>query len=437
MLIHHRRLGRRAFAVLAAFAGSIVVSGALAVPAHAADLTPIVSGVAATEAPVPPELEAAVSIDDTPQEIDLDVTELMRSTGESCTDSEDQILCIEMGTEPTDGVNLDASRGDVQPFAMSPIPDWCLEAGVANQYYANRTNMCGIFSGTLTVHQVTNGVPGAVVGTMQFLMYNYIYMDTSLNTWANQMRVSPTIITGQAAGTLISGVASCTGGPCVQASQTFPAQAPSAMGNADGESYWQWTGATGTAAYGTPAWAITFKSPGSTTTASLTRSAAQVRCDNAVPGQAAIGCVVPGITPSIRYDGTTFLEFGAHVSMAQGSGLKGGTSASPLHRLVNPTQQAANRNTACPSSLPRPTGRTCDEYPFASTYEGAALSGGGARTFSWCQVTLTNPPSTGSLGYSVCMIDAGENSAAGSLLNSVLYVPSRVIDGDAFVVQIL
>lgn len=35
------------------------------------------------------------------------------------------------------------------------------------------------------------------------------------------------------------------------------------------------------------------------------------------------------------------------------------------------------------------------------------------------------------------MIDANENSQAGSLMNSVLFVPSRVIDGDAFYVQIV
>ncbi|KJQ55749.1 NucA/NucB deoxyribonuclease domain-containing protein [Microbacterium sp. SA39] len=434
MQIQHGRVGRRAFAVLGAIAGSMMIVGALAAPAQAAVPAPSTTS-APIEAPAPPDLTAAVSVGDEVEPITVETGDAMRSTQDSCTQAGDQVLCIEMGTEPADVPLDEAGRGDVQPFAMVNVPAWRLEAGVQNQYFANRTNMCGIFSGTLTVHQVTNGVPGAVVGTMQF--YNYIYMDTSLNRWANQMRVSPTIITGQAAGTQISGVATCTGGPCVQASQSFPAQAPAAMGNADGESYWEWTGATGTAAYGTPSWSITFKSPGSTTSASLNRPAAQVRCDNAVPGRAVIGCVVPSITPVIRYDGTSFVEFGARVSGAQASGLKGGSSANPLHRMVNATQQAANRNTACPSSLPRPTGKSCDEYPFASTYEGAALSGGLARTQSWCQVALVNPPSTGAAGYSVCMINANENSQAGSLMNSVLFGPSRVIDGDAFYVEIL
>lgn len=81
-------------------------------------------------------------------------------------------------------------------------------------------------------------------------------------------------------------------------------------------------------------------------------------------------------------------------------------------------------------------GESCDEYPFASTYEGASTGGGTARTFSWCQITLTNPPSTGPVGCSVCMIDNAQKTYAGSVLNSVLYVPMRVIDNDPFYVDI-
>ena len=438
MLIHHhRRVGNRPYSALGTVAGSLLIIGALAIPAQAAEPAAAVSGLASIEAPIPPELEQAVSVADNPEPISVEGADALRAGAETCTNAGDQILCIEMGTEPSVDPLGEAGRGNVQPFATVNLPAWCLEVGVANQYYANRTNICGIFSGTLTVQQVNNGVPGPIVGTMEFLMYNYIYMDTSLNRWANQMRVSPTIVTGQAAGTQISGTAACIGGACVPTSQTFPTQIPGVMGNADGESYWEWTGAKGTSAFGSSSWTITFRSPGSRTPASLTQTAAQVRCDNALPGRAVIGCVVPGIAPVIRYEGTSFIEFGAHIAGAQASGLKGGSRANPLHRLVNATQQAANRNTACPSSLPRPTGKSCDEYPFASTYEGAALSGGLARTQSWCQVSLVNPPSTGSAGYSVCMIDVAENRAAGSLLNSVLFVPSRVIDGDAFYVQIV
>ncbi|WP_448062764.1 NucA/NucB deoxyribonuclease domain-containing protein [Cellulomonas hominis] len=104
----------------------------------------------------------------------------------------------------------------------------------------------------------------------------------------------------------------------------------------------------------------------------------------------------------------------------------------PIHRLVNPTLQNLNRTTACLASFPRPNLKTCDEYPFASTWEGAYTGGDTPRTQPWCQITLAGPPSTGPTGFSVCMIDGSENSSAGSVMNSYLFVPARVIDGDAF-----
>ncbi|WP_443045643.1 NucA/NucB deoxyribonuclease domain-containing protein [Streptomyces sp. HUCO-GS316] len=36
-------------------------------------------------------------------------------------------------------------------------------------------------------------------------------------------------------------------------------------------------------------------------------------------------------------------------------------------RLTNAAKRDDNRELASPSSLPRPEGKSCDEYPFAST----------------------------------------------------------------------
>lgn len=213
---------------------------------------------------------------------------------------------------------------------------------------------------------------------------------------------------------------------------------PAAMANASGEAGYQWTGATGASDLGLPGRNISFQAPVAWNTATLPMSLpAPIRCDNATPGRPQIGSVVPAVTPGIRYDSTWFTEFGPHVTGAQASALPGATDANPLHRLVDATLKTQNRNTACPSSLPRPTGKSCDEYPFASTFEGPYLNGGGPRTQPWCQVTISGAPSTGPTGYSVCMIDATQISAARSLLNSVLYSPYRVIAGDAFTVQIV
>lgn len=129
-----------------------------------------------------------------------------------------------------------------------------------------------------------------------------------------------------------------------------------------------------------------------------------------------------------------YSQLARHISDAQGSGLVGGwPSGGVLTRLTDPGLRDANRAIACPASYPRPAGLSCDEYPFASTYQGAAFTGGGPRTFGWCQVPVGG--GSGSSGYSVCMIDAGQNSAGGSALGS-FYGSNRVTDGDPFQVWI-
>ncbi|MEU4418263.1 NucA/NucB deoxyribonuclease domain-containing protein [Nocardia salmonicida] len=148
------------------------------------------------------------------------------------------------------------------------------------------------------------------------------------------------------------------------------------------------------------------------------------------------GCVVAAATPQFRLGSDTSEQTG-HVQAAVGSGLPG--VGTPLHRQADPVTRDINRQTACPAQGAvrdgrRLDGRSCDEYPFASTTEGAATSGGGGRTFNpQCHVPDLGPAS-GSTGYSVCMIDAAQNSHAGSLLGA-FYGTNRVINQDPFKVQ--
>lgn len=105
---------------------------------------------------------------------------------------------------------------------------------------------------------------------------------------------------------------------------------------------------------------------------------------------------------------------------------------STLTRATSSATINANRNRACPQSLTRPSGKQCDECPFASTNQGAA-SGGSARVFSGC--SLTTVAGSGSRGFSRCMVNAGQNSSAGNALGT-FYRNSRVLNGDTFRVGI-
>jgi len=159
----------------------------------------------------------------------------------------------------------------------------------------------------------------------------------------------------------------------------------------------------------------------------------KVRCDNATPGRG-IGCVFPDYTPTIVYtDSPQYCcpEVARHIRQAQQSGLPGAyPSGTPLTRLTDSSLIDSNGRTACKDSYVRPPGKSCDEYPFRSTWQGARTGGGNPRTFSWCSIPQV-PAGSGPAGYSVCMVTATQNSTAGTAL-STFYGSNRVIDNEPF-----
>ncbi|MFF4983803.1 hypothetical protein ACFY3O_27590 [Streptomyces sp. NPDC001046] len=103
----------------------------------------------------------------------------------------------------------------------------------------------------------------------------------------------------------------------------------------------------------------------------------------------------------------------------------------PLHRTVNKTRKEDNRKAAVKqckrywgANYTHGGARECDEYPFATTYEGAAEHDydADAKKFN----------------FSVKPIAKEDNGAGGSLLLS-FYAKNRIIDGmeDGFIVKIV
>jgi hypothetical protein len=85
-----------------------------------------------------------------------------------------------------------------------------------------------------------------------------------------------------------------------------------------------------------------------------------------------------------------------------------------LTRLTDKATVRENRDAACPRSLPRPLLDSCDEYPFASTWQGAQTGGG---------------------SYSQRMIDERQNSGGGRALG-LFCLYNRIIRKERFLVQI-
>ncbi|MEW1661123.1 NucA/NucB deoxyribonuclease domain-containing protein, partial [Streptomyces sp. NPDC093707] len=91
----------------------------------------------------------------------------------------------------------------------------------------------------------------------------------------------------------------------------------------------------------------------------------------------------------------------------------------PLHRLVDTKKRDVNREKSikeCSKVWGDYTGTPlqCDEYPFASTYEGSTK---------------------GDDRYSVRLIDGKDNETGGNRLNA-MYIANRILDDDPFFVTI-
>ena len=337
--------------------------------------------------------------------------------------------CLIVGTDAPVASTARAGR------AMQGLPAWCL-TGERNVLYLARTEACGMYDGYLSILETTGAVTKEV-GALAFTLYRYTYMSTRLPQWESQIQVSPSMIRGEAIGTEFSGVATCTG-DCAVSLSSFPPQVPTLHGDANGEASFAWPVVPGGIGHAIPSWTVSIKAPSAQNVVSETYGGVPtVRCDQAVPGVATAGCVIPAATPELIYYIAAWPEFGGHLLNAYFSGLPGSWySGVPLHRLTDEKLKQNNRDRACPQSLNKPAGKSCDEYPFASTWEGAYTARGEARTFAGCQIPEYPIGRTGPLGFSACMIDVEENSLAGSRMNSALFVPYRVIENDTFFVTV-
>uniref|UniRef100_UPI003B67CD23 NucA/NucB deoxyribonuclease domain-containing protein n=1 Tax=Rhodococcus sp. O3 TaxID=3404919 RepID=UPI003B67CD23 len=104
-------------------------------------------------------------------------------------------------------------------------------------------------------------------------------------------------------------------------------------------------------------------------------------------------------------------------------------------------QAQTNRNNTCNRVKElRPAGKDCDEYPFASTYQGGSVPG--TRTWEGSEVALPNipvldpadPDNLGAPGTSMSYISSRSNRSGGGVLNW-FYRKNRILDNERFYVR--
>ena len=166
-----------------------------------------------------------------------------------------------------------------------------------------------------------------------------------------------------------------------------------------------------------------------------------VRCD--ADGNGKQGCVVPAAEPILNMGTRGVPSHAQHIRNGQASGLPGAPGGTPLTRSSDPTRNQSNRDSSCNKIPgPRPSGIDCDEYPFATTYEGGA-GGGPARTYNNCsvgqpgwvqQLDANNISFVSSNGISMCLISRADNRRGGGI-TTWFFRKNRLLDGEKFYVQ--
>lgn len=318
-----------------------------------------------------------------------------------------------------------------------PTPWWCTESG-GEVVSLSRTASCRITGMVLTTSETVNGTV-RVTGEAFMDIWDYTYSSADLPSWVHQISVSPWESWGDAARASVTGTATAAG-DCVSGASSFPAQSvyPDNDAPRSGE-FAARTTATAIGAVGqcTTTWTLLFNTAGYPPASYTPDGMNDVACDNATGANgsrpARVGCVVWWFPATVNYSWTRNPELASHVSQAQASGLPGSGFANPLNRLTDEALIRVNRTRAC-GDAPSIAGKSCDEYPLASTRQGLAF-GGSRRTFPGCNISAPTD-ATGPSGASACMINEGDNRAQGGIMAG-FYYDNRVLDGDPFLVAVV
>lgn len=411
-------------ALMASFASSLLAVTAMTAPASATAADHEWS----SRKPISPS-EVMTKPDRLPDRLGVSVP-AAPTMAKACTRSASQQLCVEPAAPSKDRMAVPSSR------AVLPYPDWCTSS-TGDTVSGSRTEACRISGLLVTTTRVVNGSP-VLTGSLNIDVWDYSFSDANLPNWQHQIGLAPWSGWGDAAASTVTGTGSVVGECALNGTANFPVQSMSPQNGVlrSGEFGIRTTvTAVGDAGACTTTWNLVFTTAGYSP-ATTSTSMDDVMCDNATGANGTrpsrIGCVVWWFPARVTYSQSRNPSLASHVARAQGSGLPGATFADPLNRLTSASLTKVNRDLAC-GDAPSIDGRSCDEYPLASTHQGLAF-GGTRRTFAGCEINAPRD-ATGPTGASACMINKADNDAQGGIM-ARFYYDNRVLEGDPFRVGI-
>jgi len=310
------------------------------------------------------------------------------------------------------------AAGNVGVKAGEDVPKPLAVDCPAYQLETNRSESCYLGEFPFLVRLIPNGT---VLGRGSILQVVYGYLDNRARRMEHEVRLSLYRATGVVrAGVLATVTISCTHA-CTPTVTPPPGRLPYRTSGYD--TFRAVTESPGTATvFPAPVASLTIQSTAPNPLIDEIGPRADVRCDSTSRvGPNTGGCVHHLYWPT--YDLSTLNadteEVAWHVWWAQNNlnaawGREG--YGPPLTRTRDRQLIRDNRRQACRAApSPRPPGQSCDEYPFASTHEGASKN----PDFSWH------------------MIDARQNTAEGRDYRRPWYNNNRLLEDDKFWVRVI
>jgi Deoxyribonuclease NucA/NucB len=275
---------------------------------------------------------------------------------------------------------------------------------ITGRWNLYRLDACGETSDYINV---IDAKTGKLIGQITFTIIDRFVLSYKSRTFAENISIDFTKGWGDIAGMTVTLDVTC-GSHC-SAKSHLPPDEPASVGR-DLVGVVSYDDTTKTRDTTHSRYSLT---PGSAALKPATWSSLNYRCDDELPGNISAGCVFPEYNPQL----TTMVslpEINANIYNIQTAGPHHygrymPSNGHPLHR--DDSLSAANRAAACPAPGKKPSGKTCDEYPFASTEEGASR---------------TKRPDWGS-----AWVAESEQNAQGGRLNT-FYLQNRILTGDAY-----
>jgi len=272
------------------------------------------------------------------------------------------------------------------------IGDACYDVRNIREWQIMRNAGCYFTSDRVDIFDTQ----GRWMGSGSFDITAWIFPQTKTGRWELTVLVEPVVgsFEGEPIQYSIGSICATSVGMSCSVLQTSPAVAPTGV-TAPAKADMTWMFGTNPAAPGADLYTgamvdIEYWSGPSTRAGTQINGYDMIRCDT-VYQPAAGGCVIPWYDPILDYSTSTTVpeptlgylvpDIANHIKSSQGLGAPGKPGTSPLHYITDPNRKDRNRDESCPQNWPRPTGKECDEYPFASTYEGGYT--GVLATASW------------------------------------------------------